>query len=326
MFHETCDRPDEARTVVEAEPVATRRESMSPASSGWINPHLAILGCPDVPLYLIVNRESATLVEGGLSGLTDLVWRQLNAALEDFGGIRHLRYWAITHSHYDHCGLLTTLKPRMPWVHIVGSPGVADALQSLSAGRTRTRLDDQASQSFCAAAPAVRMGWHDVPLYPRTAGTVLDIGMGMQLRTLPLPGHSACQFGFHCPQMDTLFVSDALGEYHAPTQWLPLVFDGLADYVDSLARIEQQGASLLALGHHGLVGGATARHAVAHAHDGLARHRDEARAVRGDPAAADALARRWTERHAFRSARILPQALHLASMQRMIRVLHAADT
>ena len=44
------------------------------------------------------------------------------------------------------------------------------------------------------------------------------------MHAIALPGHSACLFGYHCPQLDLLFASDALGEYHAPTQWLPLVF------------------------------------------------------------------------------------------------------
>ncbi|ABA51472.1 MBL fold metallo-hydrolase [Burkholderia pseudomallei] len=295
---------------------------MQHGTPGRIDSRLAIVGTADVPLYVIVNDEAATLVEGGLSGMTELVWRQLHELLSDYGGIRHLRYWLITHSHYDHCSLLGTLAPRMPWLHIVGSAATADALQSPSACRTIRALDAQACAAWEPVAAAAELS--DIPLYPLNPGRSLDIGEGMRMRALALPGHSACLLGYHCPQLDLLFVSDALGEYHAPTQWLPLVFQDLAAYRLSLDAIERQHASRIALGHHGIVGGGIARHAVRHARDGLAARDDEARAARGDANATRALARQWTERYAARSANVVPRALHLKSMERMIDLFQRA--
>ncbi|ABC35724.1 MBL fold metallo-hydrolase [Burkholderia thailandensis] len=297
---------------------------MQHSTPGWIDSQLAIVGTADVPLYVVVNDEAATLVEGGLSGMTGLVWRQLHDLLKDYGGIRHLRYWLITHSHYDHCSLLGTLAPRMPWLHIVGSPETADALQSPSARRTIRKLDAQASDAWEPVADADLADLSDIPLYPLNAGRALDIGEGMRMRAVALPGHSACLLGYHCPQLDLLFVSDALGEYHAPTQWLPLVFQDLPAYRQSLDEIERRHASRIALGHHGIVGGDVARHAVRHARDGLAARGDEARAARGDANATRALAQQWTERYAARSEKVVPRALHLKSMERMIDLFQRA--
>ncbi|MWA30330.1 MBL fold metallo-hydrolase [Burkholderia pseudomallei] len=295
---------------------------MQHGTPGRIDSRLAIVGTADVPLYVIVNDEAATLVEGGLSGMTELVWRQLHELLSDYGGIRHLRYWLITHSHYDHCSLLGTLAPRMPWLHIVGSAATADALQSPSACRTIRALDAQACAAWEPVAAAAELS--DIPLYPLNPGRSLDIGEGMRMRALALPGHSACLLGYHCPQLDLLFVSDALGEYHAPTQWLPLVFQDLAAYRLSLDAIERQHASRIALRHHGVDGGGIARHAVRHARDGLAARDDAARAARGHANATRALARQWTERYAARSANVVPRALHLKSMERMIDLFQRA--
>lgn len=249
---------------------------MQHGTPGRIDSRLAIVGTADVPLYVIVNDEAATLVEGGLSGMTELVWRQLHELLSDYGGIRHLRYWLITHSHYDHCSLLGTLAPRMPWLHIVGSAATADALQSPSACRTIRALDAQACAAWEPVAAAAELS--DIPLYPLNPGRSLDIGEGMRMRALALPGHSACLLGYHCPQLDLLFVSDALGEYHAPTQWLPLVFQDLAAYRLSLDAIERQHASRIALGHHGIVV-ARARAAMDRALCGAQRERGAARAA-----------------------------------------------
>ncbi|PCE30131.1 MBL fold metallo-hydrolase [Burkholderia ubonensis] len=294
-------------------------------SPGWIDSRLALIGTADVPLYVIVNDEAATLIEGGLSGMTELVWRQLHDLLRDFGGIRHLRYWFVTHSHYDHCSLLTTLKSRMPWVHVSGSPDTYDAFQSPSACRTIRQLDAHASQSW---DPPVGIDLTELPellFYPVNPGTRLDIGDGMEIRAIALPGHSRCQFGYYCPQLDIGFVSDALGEFHGPTTWLPLVFQDLFAYRHSLDVIEQLEAPRLALGHHGILTGELARSAVRQARACLDARETDARAVRGNATAAHELAHEWTARYAARSERVVPRALHLKSMMRMIDLFHRAE-
>ncbi|HDR9510991.1 MBL fold metallo-hydrolase [Burkholderia cepacia] len=293
---------------------------------GWIDSRLAMIGTPDIPLYLIVNDEAATLIEGGPSGMTELVWQQLHALLRDHGGIRHLRYWLITHSHYDHCGLLMTLKSRMPWIHVSGSPDAFDAFQSPSACRTIRQLDTLASQAWVPP----RFGsdfaeLSELPFYPVNPGTQLDIGDGMQIRAMALPGHSRCQFGYHCPQLDIAFVSDAIGEFHDSTTWLPLVFHDPLAYRHSLDVIEHLDARRLALGHHGVLMGDSARLAVRHARACLDACEASARAVRDDADAARVLAHDWTARYAARSARVIPRHLHLKSMVRMIDLFRRAE-
>ncbi|AOJ67037.1 MBL fold metallo-hydrolase [Burkholderia ubonensis] len=294
-------------------------------SPGWIDSRLALVGTADVPLYVIVNDEAATLIEGGLSGMTELVWRQLHDLLRDFGGIRHLRYWLITHSHYDHCSLLMTLKSRMPWLHVSGSPDAFDAFQSPSACRTIRQLDAHASQSWDPPAGIDFTELAELPFYPVNPGGRLDIGGGMEIQAIALPGHSRCQFGYYCPQLDIGFVSDALGEFHGPATWLPLVFQDLFAYRQSLDDIEQLQAPRLALGHHGILTGELARSAVRHARACLDACETDARAVRGNAAAAQELARRWTARYAARSERVVPRFLHLKSMVRMIDLFHRAE-
>ncbi|WP_175873550.1 MBL fold metallo-hydrolase [Burkholderia sp. BCC0397] len=294
-------------------------------SPGWIDARLALVGTADVPLYVIVNDEAATLIEGGLSGMTALVWRQLHDVLRDFGGIRHLRYWFVTHSHYDHCSLLTTLKSRMPWVHVSGSPDTFDAFQSPSACRTIRQLDAHASQSWEPPDDIDFTALPELPFYPVNPGKRLDIGGGMEIEAIALPGHSRCQFGYYCPQLDIGFVSDALGEFHGATTWLPLVFQDLFAYRHSLDVIEQLEASRLALGHHGILTGELARSAVRHARACLDARQGDARAVRGHAAAAHELAHAWTARYAARSERVVPRALHLNSMVRMIDLFHRAE-
>ncbi|TDA47803.1 MBL fold metallo-hydrolase [Burkholderia pyrrocinia] len=267
----------------------------------------------------VTYGAGTTLIEGGLSGMTELVWQQLHDLLRDFGGIRLLRYWLITHSHYDHCSLLMTLKSRMPWLHVSGSP---DAFQSPSACRTIRQLDAHASRSW---EPAVGVDFTELSDQPVNPGMELDIGGGIQIRMIALPGHSRCQFGYYCPQLDIGFVSDALGEFHGATHWLPLVFQDLFAYRHSRDVIEQLHASRLALGHHGILAGALARSAVRQARACPDAREADARAVRGNAAATQELAHHWTARYAARSEKVVPHFLHLKSMMHMIDLFHRAE-
>jgi len=292
---------------------------------GWIDSRLALIGAPDVPLYVIVNDEAATLIEGGLSGMTELVWRQLNELLRDHGGLRHLRYWLITHSHYDHCGLLMTLKSRMPWIHVSGSPDAYDVFQSPSARWTIRELDTLASRAWAPLVGVEFAELSELPFYPVNPGRQLDIGDGMQMHAFALPGHSRCQLGYYSPQLDVAFVSDAMGEFQGPADWLPLVFHDPFAYRHSLEAIEQLRAGRLALGHRGVLAGDLARLAARQARTCLDACEGAARAVRGHTEAAHRLAREWTARYAARSARVVPRHLHLKSMARMISLLHRAE-
>jgi glyoxylase-like metal-dependent hydrolase (beta-lactamase superfamily II) len=291
---------------------------MAALTPGWIDSRLAVIGTADIPLYVMVNEEAATLIEGGISGMTELVWRQLNDLLEPFGGIRHLRYWLITHSHYDHCSLLTTLKPRMPWVQVWGSLETAGVFERPSACKAIRRFDTEISACWEPFVDGEFENLADIPLHPMKPGATLDIGSDMKVQAVALPGHSPCQFGYQCPNLDLLFVSDALGEYHREGEWLPLVFDDLSAYRSSLDAIEARQVSRLALGHHAIIDGQEARHAVRQARHGLAALEQQALTVRGDEFATHSLALEWTDRYALRSEKVVPRSLHLKSMARMI--------
>ncbi|MBB5017614.1 glyoxylase-like metal-dependent hydrolase (beta-lactamase superfamily II) [Chitinivorax tropicus] len=293
---------------------------MTHTKIGWQHPHLAVLGTPEIPLYLIVNQDSATLIEGGLSGMTDRVWQQLHSLLAPYGGIRHLRHWLITHSHYDHCSLLMTLKSRMPWVQVMGSIRTADALQRPSAIEVIRMLDDEASACYQPVPLADRHPLADVPLHVLLPTHALDIGQGMQIRAIPLPGHSVCQQGYYCEALGLLFVSDALGEWQGEGQWLPLVFQDVPAYRRSLACIDQLGAEQIALGHHAILQGPAARLAASQAMAKLHSMQEQALALDATPASQHRLAQQWTTQFGLRSAKVVSPKLHLQSMQRMIQL------
>lgn len=54
-----------------------------------------------------------------------------------------VHYWLITHKHYDHCGLLPYLCPRLPNVQVLASERTCQAWKSESAVRVVERLNRQ---------------------------------------------------------------------------------------------------------------------------------------------------------------------------------------
>ena len=187
--------------------------------------------------------------------MTELVWQQLHAVLHDHGGIRHLRYRLITHSHYDRCGLLLTLKSRMPWIHVSGSATILSMRSRVRrpAGRyvssTRLRrepgshssISDSQSYPNCRFIPSIRTG-------NSTSATGCRFGP-LRYRGTSLP---VCLL---LPAARHRFRVGRIGEFHDSTKWLPLIFHDLFSYRHSLDVVEQLGASRLALGHHGNLNG-----------------------------------------------------------------------
>ena len=107
---------------------------------GKINPDFYVLGTVQTPVFLVKTRDSWILIEGGVSN----IWEQVLSQLKDVvGDLNKVKYWFITHSHYDHCGLLEVLTPYIPNVQIVTSSLIRDAFQSKSANKVIKLLNQE---------------------------------------------------------------------------------------------------------------------------------------------------------------------------------------
>ncbi|TRX76854.1 MBL fold metallo-hydrolase [Pseudomonas mangiferae] len=289
------------------------------ATPGRLDDDLYLLGDPQVPVFLLdLGEERWALVEGGLSRDVEAVWADLCRWV---GDPARVRYWLITHKHYDHCGLLPYLCPRLPEVRVLASARACQSWQSEKAVRVVERLNQpllRPGQSLPDAMP-----WQDLPVQAIAAGECLALGPGHCLEVLEGGGHCDDQVLFHDPRRWRLFCGDALGEFDEQDGlWRPLVFDDLDAYLATLGRLQALPTLRQLLpGHGGLFAGTLAADAAESAYRECLRLCRRLRWREAHGADAGRLGEELNQAWEAQSRDFLPAGLHLSSMQRMLDIL-----
>ncbi len=282
--------------------------------SGWIEADLCLLGHADVPVYLLhLGCHQYALIEGGICADAELVWQQL---LEHISPAQ-VRYWLITHKHYDHCGAAAVLMPRLPEARLLVSPETWLAWQSESCRRLITRLN-AALDPAGAMRSQVCMHLHQLPHEVMHPGTRFTAETGRVLEMLPAPGHSGDSIAWYDRDQQRLFAADAVGEYDPDNgNWRPLIFDRAPEYLATLAGWKNLPVRQLIPGHGGCLTAESEQSIM------LGIWRDCARFIaqhkdldqNDQRKTAEDLHQRWRAR----SQRFVSADLHLASMHCMLQ-------
>jgi glyoxylase-like metal-dependent hydrolase (beta-lactamase superfamily II) len=249
------------------------------ATVGHVAPGVHVLGLLVANVVAIEGDDGLTLVDAGTAGTV----AALRGRLRTLGyGLDDVRRVLVTHAHPDHVGGLPALVAAgaevwapagdRGWIADGGAPPLPD------------RATLPPPQRLLARVPMPR-----TPTVPVArglgAGEALD-AVRPGLRTLPLPGHTPGQLGFHLEREGVLIAGDAL--MHLFPWWHPPI----AAFTSDLAAAYRSAEALVALDPRVLVVGhgppavARAGHPVARQVRGaLARFPAWSRASRSDPGA-----------------------------------------
>ena len=217
-----------------------------------VTKNITLLGSELFNLYL-VKGETYAIVEGGVSGITYPFLEQLSQLNVPPEAISHL---IILHSHFDHMMVFPTLKGRYPWMKIVSS----DLNRAtFSSERIVAKIFD--SDRKITLALTERGIISDAPnLQPYTffplditvkEGSVLDLGKGVRMKFLEIPGHSPDCVGAFLEDEGLLFCSDGAGFYTPPDFFRPNYWYRLDDAEESLAKMKTIDPEILCRGHYG---------------------------------------------------------------------------
>lgn len=156
------------------------------SAPGQLDDDLCLLGDVQVPVFLLrLGEASWALVEGGISRDAELVWADLCRWVADPSQVH---YWLITHKHYDHCGLLPYLCPRLPNVQVLASERTCQAWKSESAVRVVERLNRQLLRAEQRLPEAC--AWDALPVRAVADGEWLELGPRHRLQVIEAHGHS----------------------------------------------------------------------------------------------------------------------------------------
>lgn len=217
-----------------------------------VTKNITLLGNELFNLYL-VKGETYAIIEGGVSGIAYPFLQQLSQLNVSPEAISHL---VILHSHFDHMMVFPVLKERYPWMKIVTS----DLNRAtFSSERVVAKIFDSdrkmtltlKEREMISEAPTLQPYTFfplDITVHE---GSVLDLGKGVKMKFLEIPGHSPDCVGAFLEDEGLLFCSDGAGFYTPPEFFRPNYWYRLDDAEKSLDKIKAIDPEILCRGHYG---------------------------------------------------------------------------
>lgn len=215
-----------------------------------INDHLWVLGNDYFHHYLIMGEESSALVEMGISATAGIVVAQLSS----FGV--EPDYLIVTHPHSDHITGLDYLKNSYPYAAVIAGAGAESFLSHPKAAQSLIAEDKHmlkalTARGLCPQASPVKNA-------PSLAGCKVvqdeeEVDLGdLKIHFLKVKGHSPGNILVHIPALNTLLVSDSLGNHYPGRGFFPVFFTRFKDYLETIDRLEKVSPTFLGLAHNGL--------------------------------------------------------------------------
>ena len=177
---------------------------------GKVTDTITMLGKQESCVYLVDGGDACAILGGGLAGIIPDVEAQLASMAMD---PQKIKYLAILHSHFDHCGIVPYFKNKWPWVEVVASeraqtilskPKSVAGIEAFNIRHLEETLPDVHPKDLCIEGFNIEVD--------RLVGEGDNLTCGnLNLQVLETPGHSTCSIAFYIPEEKALFASDAVG-------------------------------------------------------------------------------------------------------------------
>lgn len=214
-----------------------------------LSPNVILLGNGHFNHY-IAGHEKAALIEGGMTAGISVLQEQWNKLTSP----PQLQYILAMHSHFDHVCGIPWLRKLFPSAQVLGSNRAKKTLDSEKACGLMKMGDDIVTEKYLNSNRlSVRPEEMEISLLKIDQvvgeGDVVDLGGGLDLKILEIPGHSPCSIAAWLAQDQVMFVSDAAGTCLSDGLIAPVFFQDYDLYVDSIKRLLTYPIEVLAVGH-----------------------------------------------------------------------------
>jgi glyoxylase-like metal-dependent hydrolase (beta-lactamase superfamily II) len=203
-------------------------------------------GVPRVGTAYVVKSDKIFLIDSGTSQTTEKVLK----TLEEFKiSPKTINALIVTHEHYDHGAGAAELLKKMPTTMVLASEKTAEILRDPSEFLETTKKFYGEAAGLVSPFPPVR----NVEIIEE--GDSMDLGGGISLEVVALPGHTPGSIGLFELKTKTLFAGDAVCNYNEQYEfYMPPSFPELFDYetyLKSLDVILSYDFKYLCMGHFG---------------------------------------------------------------------------
>lgn len=214
-----------------------------------LSDNVMVLGNDYFNFYLVGKEEAVLLECGTRAGATIFKqqWQQLEPKPQ-------VKYIVILHSHFDHACGLPILKELFPDAEVLGSAAAQKFLSKEKIVKDLFQNDAIVSESY------FKHGLLDEK--PDTSeldylkvdravgeGDVLELEPGLKLKFLDAQGHSACSIAAYLENDQVMFVSDAAGYRSSKEEISPVFFQGYAQYINTLKKLQSYPTRMTGVAH-----------------------------------------------------------------------------
>ncbi len=284
-----------------------------------IHPRVEYLGRQEMNVYLLKGKEYM-FIEGGMSYIIPDLLRQFQERRIDISRITRL---LVLHSHFDHCGIAPFFQRKIPGLRIIGSRRSQELYgkeKVINFIRDRNR---EMIQRLNMEKEADELGLY----FDRMAideavgeGDSIDLGEGVEVRIIEMPGHSSCSIAAYVPSLKALFPSDAGG---IPGEGEEIFASGNEDFIlyqKSLEKLRPLEVEVVCLARNGAFTGPEARAYLARSIKAAEEMRLETlRQFQGVEDFEERLTRLARERYETIKTRDIPWDIYLALMRGVVK-------
>ena len=226
-------------------------------NSGKIIDGLYMVGPPAMPVYLL-DGENPAIFDAGLAFLG----KMYKDGIRQIIGNRKVKYCFLTHSHFDHCGSVSSLKNEFPDLKVVASEKAKNVLGRPNAialiGKLTQAAEQMAMRYGIELSEFERFEPFGVDITLKE-GEVIELSSELTVQALETPGHTRDCLSYFIPQKKVLLCSETAG---VPDATGYVVSEALVDfdqYFDSMCRISRFDFEVLCLGHRQALTGRDAK-------------------------------------------------------------------
>mgnify|MGYP001359903178 CR=1 FL=1 len=220
----------------------------------YIGDNVYVLGSTLTPVYLFKYSEKKwMLIDGGIIVHSALVLTQLKEIIDDLGEVK---YWLLTHAHYDHCGCVESIMPHLKNVSLLTSANSKRLLKNTKYAQLIRSLNKQLmSEKENQDLLKNSFKFSEISITTLEMNQELLLDNIFPLECIEATGHSDDMVAFWLPTHQMLFCGDALGDLFMGQTWRPLIFYDYKKYLDTIYRFTKLPIQKLFLGHHLIVSG-----------------------------------------------------------------------
>jgi len=238
-----------------------------------IHPQIEFLGKPEMCVYLLKGKE-CLIIEGGMSYLVPSMLQQFKERQIDPSRITRL---LLLHSHFDHCGIAPFFKRMIPQLKVVGSKRSQELYQKEKVVQfIRARNREMLEFLKMEKAAELNLDFDQVAVDEVVGeGDIIDLGEGLRVRIIEMPGHSSCSIAAYVESLKALFPSDAGGIPGEGEEIFPAGNENYLLYQKSLEKLRPLDVEILGAARNGAFVGKEAREFIPRSIEAAEKMRQE---------------------------------------------------